>query len=141
MCRWIIRSRAGRLFVAIRDSEQRVLFSGYSPADYKLFVFVVSAALAGLAGALYVAQVGIITPSQIGVLPSLEMVVWVAVAGRRTLIGAVVGSRSQLGAVYSLIIFPICGRSFSAGCLWRWCSYSLKAWSTCSRNSAERGTD
>ena len=78
--------------MAIRDSEQRVLFSGYSPGSYKLFVFVVSAALAGLAGALYVPQVGIITPAQIGVLPSLEMVIWVAVGGRGTLIGAVLGA-------------------------------------------------
>jgi urea transport system permease protein len=92
LCRWIIRSRTGKVLVAIRDSEQRVLFSGYSPANYKLFVFVVSAALAGLAGALYVPQVGIITPAQIGVLPSLEMVIWVAVGGRGTLIGAVVGA-------------------------------------------------
>ena len=91
-CRWIIRSRAGRVLVAIRDSEQRVLFSGYSPANYKLFVFVVSAGLAGLAGALYVPQVGIITPAQIGVLPSLEMVIWVAVGGRGTLVGAAVGA-------------------------------------------------
>jgi urea transport system permease protein len=91
-CRWIINSRAGRVLVAIRDSEQRVLFSGYSPANYKLFVFVVSAALAGLAGALYVPQVGIITPAQIGVLPSLEMVIWVAVGGRGTLIGAALGA-------------------------------------------------
>jgi len=92
VCRWIISSRAGRVLVAIRDSEQRVLFSGYSPANYKLFVFVVSAALAGLAGALYVPQVGIITPAQIGVLPSLEMVIWVAVGGRGTLIGAALGA-------------------------------------------------
>jgi urea transport system permease protein len=92
VCRWIIRSRAGRVLVAIRDSEQRVLFSGYSPANYKLFVFVVSAALAGVAGALYVPQVGIITPAQIGVLPSLEMVIWVAVGGRGTLVGAVLGA-------------------------------------------------
>jgi urea transport system permease protein len=92
VCRWIIRSRAGRVLVAIRDSEQRVLFSGYSPANYKLFVFVVSAALAGLAGALYVPQVGIITPAQIGVLPSLEMVIWVAVGGRGTLVGAALGA-------------------------------------------------
>jgi urea transport system permease protein len=92
LCRWIIRSRTGKVLVAIRDSEQRVLFSGYSPADYKLFVFVVSAALAGLAGALYVPQVGIITPAQIGVLPSIEMVIWVAVGGRGTLIGAVIGA-------------------------------------------------
>jgi urea transport system permease protein len=92
LCRWIISSRTGRVLVAIRDSEQRVLFSGYSPANYKLFVFVVSAALAGLAGALYVPQVGIITPAQIGVLPSLEMVIWVAVGGRGTLVGAVLGA-------------------------------------------------
>ena len=92
LCRWIIRSRTGRVLVAIRDSEQRVLFSGYSPANYKLFVFVASAALAGLAGALYVPQVGIITPAQIGVLPSLEMVIWVAVGGRGSLAGAVIGA-------------------------------------------------
>jgi len=92
LCRWITRSRTGRVLVAIRDSEQRVLFSGYSPGNYKLFVFVVSAALAGLAGALYVPQVGIITPAQIGVLPSLEMVIWVAVGGRGTLIGAALGA-------------------------------------------------
>ena len=92
LCRWIIKSRTGKVLVAIRDSEQRVLFSGYSPANYKLFVFVVSAALAGLAGMLYVPQVGIITPAQIGVLPSLEMVIWVAVGGRGTLIGAIIGA-------------------------------------------------
>jgi urea transport system permease protein len=92
LCRWIIRSRAGRVLIAIRDSEQRVLFSGYSPVNYKLFVFVISAALAGLAGMLYVPQVGIITPAQIGVLPSLEMVIWVAVGGRGTLVGAILGA-------------------------------------------------
>src|SRR5262249_17251074 len=70
----------------------RVLFSGSSPARYKLFVFVVSAVLAGVAGALYAPQVGIITPAKIGVLPSIEMVVWVAAGGRGTLVGAVVGA-------------------------------------------------
>jgi urea transport system permease protein len=92
LCRWMTRSRLGKVLVAIRDSEQRVLFTGYSPADYKLFVFVVSAGLAGLAGALYVPQVGIITPEQIGVLPSLEMVVWVAAGGRGALVGAILGA-------------------------------------------------
>jgi urea transport system permease protein len=92
LCRWIVQSRTGKVLVAIRDSEQRVLFSGYSPAQYKLFVFVVSAGLAGLAGALYVPQVGIITPAQMGVLPSLEMIIWVAVGGRGTLTGAVIGA-------------------------------------------------
>ena len=92
LCRWIVRSRTGKVLLAIRDSEQRVLFSGYSPSTYKLFVFVVSAGLAGLAGMLYAPQVGIITPAQIGVLPSLEMVIWVAVGGRGTLVGAIIGA-------------------------------------------------
>jgi urea transport system permease protein len=92
LCRWITRSPAGRVLIAIRDSETRVLFSGYSPAAFKLFVFVVSAVLAGVAGALYVPQVGIITPAKIGVLPSIEMIIWVAVGGRGTLLGPVVGA-------------------------------------------------
>jgi urea transport system permease protein len=94
LCRWIIRSRAGRVLIAVRDSEKRVVFSGYTPANYKLFVFVVAAGLAGLAGLLYAPQVGIITPAQIGVLPSLEMVIWVAVGGRGSLAGAVLGAVS-----------------------------------------------
>src|SRR5438445_3495358 len=92
LCRRITGSRAGKVLVAIRDSETRVLFSGYSPVQYKLFVFVVSAVLAGVAGALYAPQVGIITPAKIGVLPSIEMVVWVAAGGRGTLVGAMLGA-------------------------------------------------
>lgn len=92
LCRWIVASRAGNVLIAIRDSESRVTFSGYTPWVYKLFVFVVAAGLAGLAGMLYVPQVGIITPAQIGVLPSLEVVIWVAVGGRGTLIGAILGA-------------------------------------------------
>jgi len=92
LCRAIVGSPAGRVLIAIRDSETRVLFSGYSPAAFKLFVFVVSAVLAGVAGALYVPQVGIITPAKIGVLPSIEMIIWVAVGGRGTLLGPVAGA-------------------------------------------------
>ncbi|MFO0699463.1 MAG: urea ABC transporter permease subunit UrtC [Nitrospira sp.] len=92
VCRWIVASRAGKVLIAIRDSESRVTFSGYTPWMFKLFVFVVAAGLAGLAGMLYVPQVGIITPAQIGVLPSLEVVIWVAVGGRGTLIGAILGA-------------------------------------------------
>jgi urea ABC transporter permease protein UrtC len=76
----------------VRDSENRVLFSGYAAANFKLFVFVVSAIIAGLAGALYVPQVGIINPSEMAPDKSLEAVVWVAVGGRGTLIGPVVGA-------------------------------------------------
>lgn len=92
LCRWIVASRAGKVLIAIRDSESRVTFSGYTPWMYKLFVFVVAAGLAGLSGMLYVPQVGIITPAQIGVLPSLEVVIWVAVGGRGTLIGGILGA-------------------------------------------------
>ncbi len=92
LCRWIVKSRAGKILLAIRDAENRVLYSGYTPANYKVFVFTVSAMLAGVAGALYAPQVGIITPGRIGVLPSIEMVIWVAVGGRGSLIGAVVGA-------------------------------------------------
>lgn len=92
LCRWIVASRAGKVLIAIRDSESRVTFSGYTPWMYKLFVFVVAAGLAGLSGMLYAPQVGIITPAQIGVLPSLEVVIWVAVGGRGTLIGAILGA-------------------------------------------------
>ncbi len=91
-CRWIVASRAGKVLIAVRDSEQRITFSGYTPWNYKLFVFAVAAGLAGLSGLLYVPQVGIITPAQIGVLPSLEVVIWVAVGGRGTLIGGILGA-------------------------------------------------
>lgn len=91
-CRWLVGSKLGLVMTAIRDQEQRVRFLGYPVAQYKIFIFVVAAALAGLGGALYVTQVGIITPSQIGVLPSLEIVVWVAFGGRNSLIGALIGA-------------------------------------------------
>ncbi|MBI1923402.1 urea ABC transporter permease subunit UrtC [Candidatus Poribacteria bacterium] len=92
LCRWITASKLGRVLIAIRDNENRVRFSGYSPARFKLFAFAVSAILAGIAGALYVPQVGIINPSELEIGPSLEMVIWVAVGGRGTLVGAALGS-------------------------------------------------
>jgi urea transport system permease protein len=91
-CRWLVASKLGLVMTAIRDQEQRVRFLGYPVAQYKIFIFAVAAALAGLGGGLYVTQVGIITPSQIGVLPSLEIVVWVAFGGRNSLIGALIGA-------------------------------------------------
>jgi urea transport system permease protein len=118
LCRWIVRSPAGKVLVAIRDSETRVLFCGYSPAAFKLFVFVVSAVLAGVAGGLYVGQVGIITPARIGVLPSIEMIIWVAVGGRGTLIGPVVGAfgvnwlQSQLTTHYPDLWILVLGGMF-----------------------------
>jgi urea transport system permease protein len=91
-CRAIVGSRAGRVVRAIRDAESRVRFLGYRVESYKLWVFVFSAALAGVAGALYVPQVGIINPSEFSPINSIEVVIWVAVGGRGTLVGAVVGA-------------------------------------------------
>ncbi len=92
LCRWLTQSRFGRLLVAMRDDEDRVRFLGYDPVLLKTLVFALSAALAGLAGALFIPQVGIISPSAMGVVPSIEIVVWVAVGGRGTLAGAILGA-------------------------------------------------
>ena len=92
LCRWVVTSKLGKVLRAIRDNEHRLRFCGFSTTGFKVFVFALSALLAGVAGALYVPQVGIITPSQMGVLPSLEVVVWVALGGRGTLIGAALGA-------------------------------------------------
>jgi urea transport system permease protein len=91
-CRKIVDSRAGRVVKAIRDAENRVRFIGYRVEDYKLWVFVFSAVLAGVAGALYVPQVGIINPSEFSPVNSIEVVIWVAIGGRGTLYGAVAGA-------------------------------------------------
>ena len=98
LCRWIIRSKLGRVLAAIRDAENRVRFLAYDTVLYKVFVFAVSASLAGLAGAMFVPQVGIISPSNIGIVPSIEMAIWVAVGGRGTLSGAVLGAVLVNGA-------------------------------------------
>ena len=91
-CKWLTRSRFGLIQRAIRDSENRVLFSGYSAANFKLFIFVVCAMIAAVGGALYVPQVGIINPSEMMTEKSLEAVVWVAVGGRGTLVGPIIGA-------------------------------------------------
>ncbi len=91
-CRWLSGTKFGLVQRAIRDSENRVLFSGYAAGNYKLFVFVVAALIASLGGVLYVPQVGIINPSEMAPDRSLEAVVWVAVGGRGTLIGPVLGA-------------------------------------------------
>jgi urea transport system permease protein len=92
LCRALTQGSLGKVLAAMRDDESRMRFLGYDPAKYKLFVFAVSAALAGLAGALFVPQVGIISPSMMGIVPSIEMVIWVAVGGRGVLFGAVIGA-------------------------------------------------
>ncbi len=91
-CKWLTNSRFGLIQRAIRDSENRVLFSGYATANFKLFIFVISAIIAALAGALFVPQAGIINPSEMTTEKSLEAVVWVALGGRGTLTGPVIGA-------------------------------------------------
>ena len=90
--RFIINSKFGRVCIAIRDGESRVRFLGYRVEQYKLFIFVVSAVMAGIAGMLYVPQVGIINPGLFSPLFSIELVIWVAVGGRGTLYGAIIGA-------------------------------------------------
>ena len=92
MVKWLLGTKFGKVQKAIRDSENRVLFSGYATTSFKLFIFVVCAMIAGAAGALYVPQVGIINPSEMTTDKSLEAVVWVAVGGRATLLGPVYGA-------------------------------------------------
>ena len=92
LIRHLLRTRAGKALTAIRDGENRLRFLGYNPTDYKLAVYVFSGGLAGLAGALFVPQAGIISPSSMGILPSVEIAVWVAVGGRGTLLGPVAGA-------------------------------------------------
>lgn len=92
LCRWLVKSKFGRVLTAIRDAEGKVMFSGYNPLNYKLFAWTFSAVLCGLAGALYVPQVGIINPSEMEPANSIEMAIWVAVGGRGTLFGAAAGA-------------------------------------------------
>jgi urea transport system permease protein len=92
VCRYVVISRAGRVIEAVRDAESRARFLGYRVESYKLWLFVFSAALAGVAGALYVPQVGIINPGEFAPLNSIEVVIWVAVGGRGVLYGAVAGA-------------------------------------------------
>jgi urea transport system permease protein len=92
LARQLVASRFGRLLIAVRDGEDRVRFLGYNPAVVKIVAFSMAAGMAGLAGALFVPIVGIVSPAQLGIVPSIEMVIWVALGGRGTLIGAVAGA-------------------------------------------------
>ena len=96
--RWLVGSKYGRVLQAIRDAESRVMFSGYSPLGYKLSIWVLSAMMCGVAGALYVPQVGIINPSEMSPANSIEIAIWAAVGGRATLIGPILGAFIVNGA-------------------------------------------
>lgn len=106
-CKWITTSKFGRVLVAVRDAESRTRFMGYRVEHYKLFVFVASAIIAGIAGAMYVPQVGIINPGEFSPINSIEIIVWVAIGGRGTLYGAVIGAfLVNYGKTYFTAAFP-----------------------------------
>jgi urea transport system permease protein len=96
--RWLVASKFGRVLQAVRDAESRVMFSGYNPIGYKLTIWTISAIMCGVAGALYVPQVGIINPSEMSPANSIEIAIWAAVGGRATLIGPIVGAFIVNGA-------------------------------------------
>jgi urea transport system permease protein len=98
LARWIVTSKFGRVLTAIRDAETRVAFCGYNTVHYKLAIFTLSAVICGIAGALYVPQVGIINPGEMSPANSIEIAIWVAVGGRGTLAGAIVGAGAVNGA-------------------------------------------
>ena len=98
LARFLVRSKFGRVLQAVRDAESRVMFSGYNPLGYKLTIWVISAVMCGVAGALYVPQVGIINPGEMSTAASIEIAVWTAVGGRASLIGPIVGAFLVNGA-------------------------------------------
>ena len=107
LCRSLVLSKFGRVLTAIRDEESRLRFCGYDPVGYKLFVWTLSAMMCGIAGALYVPQVGIINPSEMSPANSVEIAIWVAVGGRASLIGPVLGAALVNGAKSWLTVsFP-----------------------------------
>ncbi|WP_420868825.1 urea ABC transporter permease subunit UrtC [Cupriavidus pauculus] len=107
LCRWIQRTKLGVLLLAMRDKEDRVRFSGYDVAMFKVFVFCLAAALAAIGGAMFTLQVGFMSPSFVGIVPSIEMVIFVAVGGRMSLVGAVWGTMLvNAGKTYFSESFP-----------------------------------
>ena len=107
LARYVVTSKLGRVLTAIRDAESRVMFCGYNPLSYKLFIWTLSAVLCGIAGALYVPQVGIINPSEMSPANSIEIAIWTAVGGRGTLIGPILGAIIVTGAKsWFTVAFP-----------------------------------
>lgn len=107
LCLWVQRSKLGTLLLALRDKEDRVRFSGYDVAMFKVFAFVLAAALAAVGGAMFALQVGFMSPSFVGIVPSIEMVIFAAVGGRMSLVGAVYGTLLvSFGKTYFSETFP-----------------------------------
>jgi urea transport system permease protein len=92
LARFVLTSKLGRILVAVRDKEDRVRFSGYDVSNFKIFVFCVASAFAAIGGAMFTLQIGFMSPSFVGIVPSIEMVIFAAVGGRHSIVGAVVGT-------------------------------------------------
>jgi urea transport system permease protein len=128
LCRWMVTSKFGKVLIAVRDQESRARFIGYRVENYKLVAFVVSACLAGIAGALYVPQVGIINPSEFSPANSIEIIIWVAVGGRGTLVGAALGAfvvnyAKTLftgGLIAPFWLFGVAILALAAFLVWKW---------------------
>ncbi|WP_370679368.1 urea ABC transporter permease subunit UrtC [Comamonas sp. GB3 AK4-5] len=124
LARWLVASKFGRVLQALRDAETRLMFSGYAPLPYKLSIWVLSAMMCGVAGALYVPQVGIINPGEMSTASSIEIAVWAAVGGRATLVGPVAGAvlvngaKSWLTVVAPEVWLYFLGALFVAVTLW-----------------------
>jgi urea transport system permease protein len=118
LCRWLVRARLGRVLTAIRDAESRLRFVGYDPVGFKLFAWTLSAVICGIAGALYVPQVGIINPGEMSPANSVEIAIWVAIGGRGTLLGPILGAtvvnaaKSWLTAAFPELWLYALGLSF-----------------------------
>lgn len=149
LCRWISGSRFGRLLIAVRDDENRLRFAGYNPVRIKVIVFMISAGLAALGGVLFFPQGGIISPAALGIVPSIEIVIWVAVGGRGTLIGAVIGAlvvnegkswiSSQSPDAWQLVmgaLFVGVVLLFPAGIVGSIQIYGARLWSRINKNAA-----
>ncbi|MDR3005279.1 MAG: urea ABC transporter permease subunit UrtC [Acidovorax sp.] len=124
LARWLVTSKFGRVLQAIRDAEPKLMFSGYAPLPYKLSIWVISAMMCGVAGALYVPQVGIINPGEMSTANSIEIAVWAAVGGRATLLGPIAGAvlvngaKSWLTVVAPEVWLYFLGALFVAVTLW-----------------------
>jgi urea transport system permease protein len=107
LCLWVQKGKVGTLLLAMRDREDRVRFSGYDVAMFKVFVFCLAASISGIGGALFALQVGFISPSFVGIVPSIEMIIFTAVGGRMSLVGAIYGALLvNFGKTYFSEVFP-----------------------------------
>jgi urea transport system permease protein len=144
LCRWIQTGKAGTLLLAMRDKEDRVRFSGYDVANFRIFTFCLAAALSGIGGALFSLQVGFMSPSFVGIVPSIEMVIYAAVGGRMSLVGAVYGalivnagktffseSFPELWLFMMAALFIGVTMAFPMGLAGLWESHVMPLWNRC----------